>query len=130
MNPDLFDQIARRFSERRLSRRAAVSAVAPAADLPSTEMDPCVGHFADPGQALTVAKVGDGLEVTLQTIDRPGAFVSTLNPPPPPPLPVTFLARDAGIMAETRLPFVRDADGRVGWVSSDLRLLPRIDVKA
>jgi hypothetical protein len=39
---------------------------------------------------------------------------------------VTFLAKDMAMANGARLPFVRDASGRVRWVSSSLRLVPRL----
>jgi CubicO group peptidase (beta-lactamase class C family) len=111
---------------------AVMSAPADAStiDLSDAEMEDYVGRFADLGQALTLVRADAGLEVTIETIDQPGAFSASLNPAPPPPLPVTFLARDESVMAGTRLPFVRDVDGRVAWVSTGLRLLPRVDTDA
>ncbi len=107
-----------------------VDADAPTVELTDADLDEYAGRFADPGQALTLASTGSGLEVTIETIDQPGAFAATLNPAPPPPLPVTFLARDRAVMAGTRLPFIRNEDRRIGWVSTGLRLLPREDDNA
>ncbi|MGI8485005.1 MAG: serine hydrolase domain-containing protein, partial [Thermomicrobiales bacterium] len=95
-------------------------------DLSAADMDEYVGRFADLGQALTLAKADAGLEVTIETIDQPGAFASTLNPADPPTTPVTFIGKDQGVVAGANLPFVRDADGDVAWVSFGLRLLPRV----
>jgi CubicO group peptidase (beta-lactamase class C family) len=100
---------------------------APPVDLTASEMEEYVGRFADPGQALTFAQTDAGLEVTLETIEQPGAWTATINPVPAPSMPVTFLAKDEAVMAGSRLPFIRDADGRVGWVSMGLRLLPRVE---
>ena len=105
----------------------AALADAPSVDLPAAEMDEYVGRFADPGQALTFAKTNAGLELTLETIDQPGGWTASINPSPAPPMPVTLLAKDDAVMAGSRLPFVRDADGHVAWVSLGLRLLPRVD---
>ena len=35
------------------------------------------------------------------------------------------LEKDVAVANRSRLPFVRDADGHVQWVSSGLRLIPR-----
>jgi len=96
-------------------------------DLPAAEMDEYMGRFADPGQALTFAKTNAGVEVTLETIDQPGAWTASINSVPAPPMPVTFLAKDDAVMAGSRVPFIRNAEGRVAWVSIGLRLLPRVD---
>ena len=40
------------------------------------------------------------------------------------------MARDMAMANGARLPFVRDADDRVGWVSSGLRLVPRVEAYA
>jgi hypothetical protein len=37
---------------------------------------------------------------------------------------------DMGVSNGARLPFVRDAEGRIGWVSLGLRLVPRDDGEA
>ena len=39
---------------------------------------------------------------------------------------MTFLAKDVALVNGVRLPFVRDASGRVQWVSSGARLVPRV----
>jgi hypothetical protein len=43
-------------------------------------------------------------------------------------MPITFLGEDEAVAyGISRFPFVRDGEGNVGWVSSGLRLIPRID---
>ena len=86
-----------------------------------------VGRFADPGQSLTFTATNDGLSVLLETLVQPGAFTVDLNPAPLPELPVSFVADDIAALGQARIPFVRDADGTVRWVSMGLRLLPRVD---
>ena len=103
-----------------------VPADVPAADLPAAELAEYVGRYADLGQSFTVTQADAGLEVTIETIDQPGAWTASINPPPAPTMPLTFIDKDMAVMAGSRLPFVRDADGRVGWVSTGLRLLPRV----
>jgi uncharacterized protein YjhX (UPF0386 family) len=39
---------------------------------------------------------------------------------------VTFLAKDMALANGARVPFVRDASGRVQWVSNVARLVPRV----
>lgn len=86
------------------------------------------GRYADLGQAYTFAQSDEGLELTIVLIEQPGAWVSALHPPPTPHAAVAFLAEDMEVCNRLRLPFVRDAEGRVGWVASGLRLLPRVEV--
>jgi CubicO group peptidase (beta-lactamase class C family) len=103
---------------------------APTVDLPPEQVAAYAGRYADPGQSLTFAQVDEGLEVTIEMIEQPLAWQAAINPPPSPPAAVTFLAKDMAVAGGQRIPFVRDADGRVGWVSSGLRLLPRVDAEA
>ena len=79
---------------------------------------------------MTFAEKGEGLEASFEMIDQPGALQPAICPPAAPPAPVAFLAKDMGVANGVRLPFVRDADGRVGWVSAGLRLVPRVDADA
>jgi hypothetical protein len=41
-------------------------------------------------------------------------------------VPLTFLAKDMALANGVRILFVRDASGRVQWVSSGARLVPRV----
>jgi hypothetical protein len=59
-------------------------------------------------------------------IAQPGSWQPAFQPAAAPPASISFLAKDMGVSNGARLPFVRDADGRVGWVSVGLRLIPRI----
>src|SRR5215204_2115094 len=47
-----------------------------------------------------------------------------------PAAAVAFLAEDTAVVNGSRVPFVRDAEGRVQWVSAGLRLVPRVDAVA
>ena len=58
-------------------------------------------------------------------IDQPGAWQPAIRPPAAPPAPVAFLAEDMAVANGARLPFVRDAEGQVQWVTAGLRLMPR-----
>ena len=100
---------------------------APAMTLLPEDLTEYVGRYADPGQALTITSTDDGLEVLVETIDQPGAFAPDIVSPPPPAIPLIFVADDLAAFGQGRLPFIRDADGRVGWVSLGLRLIPRVD---
>ena len=101
---------------------------APTLTLPADEAAAYAGRYADPGQAWTFSQTDEGLELTIDLIEQPGAWAAAINPPPPLPAAVAFLAEDMAVANRGRLPFVRDAEGRVGWVASGLRLLPRADV--
>jgi CubicO group peptidase (beta-lactamase class C family) len=97
--------------------------------LPADEVAAYAGRYADPGQVFTFAEQGEGLDLSLEQIIQPGALLPAIQPPPPPltPITVAFLAEDVAVINQQRMPFVRDADGRVQWVSSGLRLVPRVD---
>jgi CubicO group peptidase (beta-lactamase class C family) len=103
---------------------------APTVDLPADELAAFAGRYADPGLAITFAAKGEGLEASTETIDQPGSWQPALRPPAAPPAPVAFLGADTAVVNGARLPFVRDAGGRVGWVSAGLRLVPRVDANA
>ncbi len=100
---------------------------APTVTLPAETVAEYAGRYADLGTVQTLAETADGLEVTTEAMEQPGAWAPALNPPPAPPVPVAFLAEDMGVSYRQRMPFVRDAEGRVGWVASGLRLIPRVD---
>jgi hypothetical protein len=96
-------------------------------DLPSESIAEYVGQYADPGTAISVAAGDAGLEMTVETIIAPGTWQPAIQPMTPPPMPITFVGEDEAVAyGISRFPFVRDADGNVGWVSSGLRLIPRI----
>jgi hypothetical protein len=96
-------------------------------DLSAEDLAEYVGRYADPGQALTVTLTDDGLELLIETIVQPGAFAPDIVSPPIPALPLTFVAADLAAFGPGRLPFIRDAEGRIGWASLGLRLIPRVD---
>jgi hypothetical protein len=68
--------------------------------------------------------------LTIEKITEPGAWLPTIASPPAPPAAVSFLATDMALANGLRLPFVRDAEGRVGWVAVGTRLLPRVEEQA
>jgi hypothetical protein len=84
------------------------------------------GRFGDPGTVITFVQNDNGLEGQTETITQPGSWQPAIQPADGPPSPITFLEKDMGVSHGLRLPFVRDADGRVAWVSVGLRLIPRI----
>jgi hypothetical protein len=103
---------------------------APTVTLPAEELAAYVGRYADPGVVITLAEKGEVLEGATEMIEQPGSWQPALWPPAAPPAPVAFLAKDMGVSNGARLPFVRDAEGRVQWVSAGLRLVPRVDADA
>jgi CubicO group peptidase (beta-lactamase class C family) len=103
---------------------------APTVTLSAEELAAYAGRYADPGVVLTFTEQGDGLQVSMEPIAQPGSWQPAIQPPAPPTLPVAFLARDMAVVGGSRLPFVRDAEGHVRWVSSGLRLVPRVDPDA
>jgi CubicO group peptidase (beta-lactamase class C family) len=98
---------------------------APTIALSQDELAAYAGRYADPGLAITISANDEGLEAATETIVQPGAWLPAFMPPTPPPAPLAFLAEDLGVAAGGKVPFVRDADGEVQWVSAGLRLLPR-----
>lgn len=109
-----------------LTHALVASPDAPTVDLPPAQLAEYAGRYGDAGQAYTFARTEVGLELSVEMIEQPGAWQPAINPLPAPPVPVTFLAEDMAAASHVRLPFVRDADGRVGWVATGLRLLPRV----
>jgi CubicO group peptidase (beta-lactamase class C family) len=103
---------------------------APTVTLPAEELAAYAGRYADPGLVITLAEKGEGLEGLTEMIEQPWSWQPALRPPAAPPVPVAFLAKDMGVSNGARLPFVRDAEDRVGWVSAGLRLVPRVDAEA
>jgi hypothetical protein len=103
---------------------------APTVTLPADELAAYAGRYADLGQALSFAQTDEGLELSVEMIDQPGMWLPAISPPSPPPAAVAFLAEDKAVANGGLMPFVRDADGRVGWVGLGLRLLPRGDAGA
>lgn len=79
-----------------------------------------------PAKVFAFTRSGDGLTVTSELLIQPGSWQPTIQPQPAPAAPVTFLAKDLAQANGARVPFVRDASGRVQWVSSGLRLVPRV----
>ena len=96
---------------------------APTVTLPADEVAAYAGRYADPGQVLTFAMKSEGpssrssRSTSLGRGSRRSSSDSTT-------VPVAFLAEDMAVVNGVRLPFVRDPDGQVQWVSSGLRLVP------
>lgn len=111
-----------------LTQAFLVPADAPTVDLPAETLVEYAGRYADPGSVHTVVVRGGVLEMTSEVIEAPGTFQPAIQPLPSLPVTVAFLGEDEGVVnGVVRQPFVRDAAGRVGWLSSGLRLIPRAD---
>jgi CubicO group peptidase (beta-lactamase class C family) len=103
---------------------------APTITLTADELAAYAGRYADPSQVISLAQQGEGLEMSIEQLDPPGSYQSTIRPPSAPPVPVAFLAKDMAVVHGTRVPFVRDEAGHVQWVSLGLRLVPRVAARA
>jgi CubicO group peptidase (beta-lactamase class C family) len=99
---------------------------APTVTLPADKMAEYAGRYEDPSQVITFAPRGEELAVSIEQIFQPGSFLPAIQAPAAPPTPVAFLAEDMAVANQQRLPFVRDTEGRVQWVSAGLRLVPRL----
>ena len=107
---------------RALLAPAGASAVTLSADDPAAY----AGRYPDPGEVLTFTRSGDGLRGRPNCSIQPGTWQPAIQPPPAPAASVTFLAKDMALANGARVSFVGDASGRVRWVSSGLRLVPRL----
>lgn len=97
-------------------------------DLPQDVLDEYAGHYADLASDYQVTVQDSGLLVQVKTSEEPGTLQPAIAPSPAPDFPVRFEAKDAGLAGGVlRMPFVRDDEGKVGWLSSGLRLIPRVD---
>jgi CubicO group peptidase (beta-lactamase class C family) len=109
-----------------LTHALLAPAGAPTVTLSADDLTAYAGRYADPGEVLTFTRSGEGLTVTGELLIQPGSWQPAIQPPPAPAAPVTFLAKDMALANGARVPFVRDASGRVQWVSFGLRLVPRL----
>ncbi len=89
------------------------------------QLDAYAGRFVDPGQTTTFRIVGESLEKSAQLTPAPGAWRPAFASPPAEPVAVTFTEPDVAVAGGVRIPFVRRADGSVGWLAEGLRLRPR-----
>jgi hypothetical protein len=100
---------------------------AASAALTTAEVAEYAGRYADPARIITFEPADGGLETTVRRLEQENSWEPAIAPPPPPPVTATFLGRDMAQSRGARLPFVRDDDGRVGWVESGFRLVPRMN---
>jgi CubicO group peptidase (beta-lactamase class C family) len=112
-----------------ITQSLIVPADAPTVTLTADEVAAYAGRYTDPGMDITLVAKGEGLEGSTRMIDQSGSWQPALRPPAAPSMPVAFLARDMGVSNGQRVPFVRDTEDRVGWVSVGLRLVPRVDAE-
>jgi CubicO group peptidase (beta-lactamase class C family) len=99
---------------------------APTVDLSPETLADYAGQYGDNASNYTVADRDGGLEMSIETIIEPGTWQPAILPVPSPPLALTFLGKDEAVAGGiVRFPFIRNADGDVGWLSSGLRLIPR-----
>jgi hypothetical protein len=96
---------------------------APTVTLAEAEAADYAGRYEDPGLVMTFVPSNGGLEATATPQDQKNAWQAAVGPTPPPPTSVAFLGKDMALSKGTRLPFVRDDGGRVGWVESGFRLV-------
>ncbi|MGC4107584.1 MAG: serine hydrolase [Thermomicrobiales bacterium] len=112
-----------------LNNASLVTPGTPTVDLPAEALDEYVGRYADAGGAFTIAREGDGLAIGFASIAEPGALLTAITPPvSTATAPLAFTEKDAGVLRGiARIPFVRDDAGKVGWIASGLRLIPRVE---
>lgn len=91
-------------------------------------LDEYAGHYANMDSSVDVTVDGETLYFASDSTPGPDSWQPVLPAPVAQPAQLSLVAPDtAGIPGGARIPFVRDADGRVGWVSTGLRLMPRIE---
>lgn len=103
-----------------------VPADAATAKLPRSQLNEYAGRYADPGVTDDFRVDGVGLQRSSTLTPAPGSWQADIPPPAPDgPESVTFLDKDLGVAAGMRMPFVRNGEGKIGWVAEGLRLRPR-----
>jgi CubicO group peptidase (beta-lactamase class C family) len=98
---------------------------APTVTLSEAEAADYTGRYQDPGLVVTFVPSNGGLELKAEQLDQKNSWRGAIGPSPPSPTSIAFLGKDMAQSNGTRVPFVRDDAGRVGWVGSGLRLIPR-----
>lgn len=83
------------------------------------------GRYVDPGQTTTLEIADGALRKTVELTPPPGSWQPAISPPPAEPAAVSFLGPDAALAGGMRMPFVRNANGDIGWLGDGLRLRPR-----
>jgi CubicO group peptidase (beta-lactamase class C family) len=97
-------------------------------DVSAAELEEYAGRYANPDTTIEVTPQGDGLEFATTLTFGPEVWQPVLPLPVAEPGTLRLIEPDiAGIPGGAKVPFVRDADGRVRWVGAGLRLLPRVE---
>ena len=97
-------------------------------NVPATELAEYAGRYANPDTTIDVTVQGEGLEFASTVTSEPDAWHPVLLPPAAHPGQLSLIEPNlAGIPGGAKVAFVRDADGRVRWVSAGLRLMPRAE---
>jgi CubicO group peptidase (beta-lactamase class C family) len=97
-------------------------------ELTAAELEAYAGLYANRDTSVTVAVEGEALDFAATMTLGPDVWQPVLPSPAAQPAQLELVAPDiAGIPGGPRIPFVRDADGRVRWVSLGLRLVPRVE---
>lgn len=90
------------------------------------ELSPYAGHYENPASSITVVAKDNALGFSAVNTPIPNSWQPVLPAPAAQPGDLQLFGPDlAGIPGGPKVPFVRDADGDVAWVSSGLRLIPR-----
>jgi len=98
---------------------------APTVTLSEAEAADYAGRYQDPGLVMTFVGSNGRLEATVEHLDEKNSLGDgAIGPSPPPPTSIAFLGKDMAVIQGTRVPFVRDDAGRVGWVENGFRLVP------
>ncbi len=95
-------------------------------DLSEDQLSAYAGRYVDPGQTTTFRIDGQSLEKAAELTPAPGAWRPAFAAPPAEPVSVSFTAPDLAVAGGVRIPFVRRADGSIGWMADGLRLRPRV----
>jgi CubicO group peptidase (beta-lactamase class C family) len=98
---------------------------APTVTLSEAEAADYAGRYQDPGLVMTFVGSNGRLEATVEHLDEKNSLGDgAIGPSQPPPTSIAFLGKDMAVSQGTRVPFVRDDAGRVGWVENGFRLVP------
>lgn len=93
-----------------------------------TDLAAYAGVYANPDTSVTVTVDGEALRFASASTPGPNTWQPVLPAPVAQPGNLSLVAPDtAGTPGGPRVPFVRDADGQIRWISSGLRLLPRVE---
>ncbi|MFT4037669.1 MAG: serine hydrolase [Thermomicrobiales bacterium] len=94
--------------------------------LTAEELDAYTGRYESPSTRLTITRQDDQLAFTAVAITQPDVWHPAIPFPASPPGDLAFIAPDIASVGPGKIPFMRNADGDIGWVSLGLRLIPRV----